>query len=114
MGRQRLALLHAPAHLAGDEPVRHGHDAAGDGEDEGEEVELVEAPQDEVGLVAHAPGGVVEEALHRHHRLLMKKRLISTEEEDTVEKPIISGIAFNRDEAKLTLMGVPDLPGVAH
>jgi aspartate kinase len=39
--------------------------------------------------------------------------LISTEEEDTVEKPIISGIAFNRDEAKLTLMGVPDLPGVA-
>jgi aspartate kinase len=39
--------------------------------------------------------------------------LISTEEEDTVEKPIISGIAFNRDEAKLTLLGVPDLPGVA-
>ncbi|HSG04547.1 MAG TPA: aspartate kinase [Marinobacterium sp.] len=39
--------------------------------------------------------------------------LITTEDEDTVEKPIISGIAFNRDEAKLTLMGVPDLPGVA-
>ena len=39
--------------------------------------------------------------------------LISTEEENTVEKPIISGIAFNRDEAKLTLLGVPDLPGVA-
>jgi len=39
--------------------------------------------------------------------------LITIEDEDTVEKPIISGIAFNRDEAKLTLMGVPDLPGVA-
>lgn len=39
--------------------------------------------------------------------------LITIEDEDTVEKPIISGIAFNRDEAKLTLLGVPDIPGVA-
>ncbi|MDF2181803.1 aspartate kinase [Neptuniibacter sp. CAU 1671] len=39
--------------------------------------------------------------------------LISVEEEDTVEKPVISGIAFNRDEAKLTIRGVPDVPGVA-
>ncbi len=39
--------------------------------------------------------------------------LISVEEEDTVEKPVISGIAFNRDEAKLTVRGVPDVPGVA-
>lgn len=39
--------------------------------------------------------------------------LISIEEDSTVEKPIISGIAFNRDEAKLTVMGVPDVPGVA-
>jgi aspartate kinase len=38
--------------------------------------------------------------------------LISYEEE-SVEKPLISGIAFNRDEAKLTVMGVPDRPGVA-
>ena len=30
-----------------------------------------------------------------------------------MEQPIISGIAFNRDEAKLTLLGVPDVPGVA-
>jgi aspartate kinase len=30
-----------------------------------------------------------------------------------VEKPVISGIAFNRDEAKLTVVGVPDIPGVA-
>ena len=30
-----------------------------------------------------------------------------------MEKALISGIAFNRDEAKLTLTGVPDLPGVA-
>jgi aspartate kinase len=34
-------------------------------------------------------------------------------EEDNVEKPLISGIAFNRDEAKLTIMGVPDRPGIA-
>jgi len=39
--------------------------------------------------------------------------LITTEEEDIVEKPVISGIAFNRDEAKLTVQGVPDIPGVA-
>lgn len=39
--------------------------------------------------------------------------LITIEDESTVEKPIISGIAFNRDEAKLTVMGVPDIPGVA-
>lgn len=44
--------------------------------------------------------------------------LISTEistdkNEDSMEQPIISGIAFNRDEAKLTIRGVPDTPGVA-
>ncbi|TNF92035.1 MAG: aspartate kinase [Gammaproteobacteria bacterium] len=39
--------------------------------------------------------------------------LISYEEEG-VEQPYISGIAFNRDEAKLTITGVPDQPGVAH
>jgi len=32
---------------------------------------------------------------------------------DTMEQPLISGIAFTRDEAKLTIRGVPDLPGVA-
>jgi len=30
-----------------------------------------------------------------------------------MENPVISGIAFNRDEAKLTILGVPDEPGVA-
>ena len=39
--------------------------------------------------------------------------LITTEAEDNMEQPIISGIAFNRDEAKLTILGVPDVPGVA-
>ena len=39
--------------------------------------------------------------------------LISLEEE-AVEEAVISGIAFNRDEAKLTILGVPDQPGVAH
>ncbi len=36
-----------------------------------------------------------------------------TYEDSNMEKALISGIAFNRDEAKLTLSGVPDLPGVA-
>ena len=36
-----------------------------------------------------------------------------TFEEDSMEQPVISGIAFNRDEAKLTILGVPDKPGVA-
>ncbi|MEI7613832.1 MAG: aspartate kinase [Betaproteobacteria bacterium] len=40
--------------------------------------------------------------------------LITVEEDKNMEQPIISGIAFNRDEAKLTIMGVPDLPGVAY
>jgi aspartate kinase len=36
-----------------------------------------------------------------------------TYEESQMESALISGIAFNRDEAKLTITGVPDLPGVA-
>ncbi|WP_041523099.1 aspartate kinase [Gilvimarinus agarilyticus] len=35
------------------------------------------------------------------------------EEESTMEQPVVSGIAFNRDEAKVTLAGIPDTPGVA-
>jgi aspartate kinase len=40
--------------------------------------------------------------------------LITFEEEDNMEQPIISGIAFNRDEAKVTVQGVPDRPGIAY
>ena len=43
--------------------------------------------------------------------------LITFEEnskEDNMEDPIISGIAFNRDEAKITVLGVPDKPGIAY
>jgi aspartate kinase len=36
-----------------------------------------------------------------------------TSEDEAMEQALISGIAFNRDEAKLTLRGVPDRPGVA-
>ncbi|WP_020410487.1 aspartate kinase [Hahella ganghwensis] len=39
--------------------------------------------------------------------------LITIEDDDNMEQPIVSGIAFNRDEAKLTIAGVPDIPGVA-
>ena len=38
--------------------------------------------------------------------------LITTEEKD-MEQPVVSGIAYSRDEAKLTLVGVPDVPGIA-
>ena len=37
-----------------------------------------------------------------------------TYEDEKMEQALISGIAFNRDEAKLTIIGVPDTPGVAH
>ena len=37
-----------------------------------------------------------------------------TYEDEVMEQALISGIAFNRDEAKLTALGVPDQPGVAH
>ena len=40
--------------------------------------------------------------------------LITFEEEGKMEQPIISGIAFNRDEAKITVRGVPDKPGIAY
>jgi aspartate kinase len=40
--------------------------------------------------------------------------LITVEEDKDMEQPIISGIASNRDEAKLTILGVPDRPGVAY
>ena len=40
--------------------------------------------------------------------------LITYEEDDTMEQAVISGIAFNRDEAKITIAGVPDKPGVAY
>ncbi len=40
--------------------------------------------------------------------------LITLEEEENVEQAKISGIAFSRDEAKLTIRGVPDHPGVAY
>ena len=39
--------------------------------------------------------------------------LITMEENASVENPVIAGIAFNRDEAKVTVQGVPDVPGVA-
>jgi aspartate kinase len=39
--------------------------------------------------------------------------LITSEDETEMEKPLISGIATTRDEAKLTVLGVPDVPGVA-
>ncbi|WP_300331702.1 aspartate kinase [Accumulibacter sp.] len=39
--------------------------------------------------------------------------LITIEDKKRMEQPVISGIAFNRDEAKLTVLGVPDRPGTA-
>ncbi|MEX2367231.1 MAG: aspartate kinase [Pseudohongiellaceae bacterium] len=39
--------------------------------------------------------------------------LIGSEEDSMMEMPLISGIAFTRDETKLTILGVPDVPGMA-
>ncbi|MFT3804286.1 MAG: aspartate kinase [Burkholderiaceae bacterium] len=40
--------------------------------------------------------------------------LITFEEDETMEQAVISGIAFNRDEAKVTITNVPDRPGIAY
>jgi aspartate kinase len=40
--------------------------------------------------------------------------LVTFEEDDNVEQAVISGIAFNRDEAKISLLRVPDKPGIAY
>ena len=40
--------------------------------------------------------------------------LITFEEDEKMEHALISGIAFNHDEAKITVMGVPDRPGIAY
>ncbi len=40
--------------------------------------------------------------------------LITFEEDGNMERAVISGIAFNRDEAKITVLGVPDHPGIAY
>ncbi len=40
--------------------------------------------------------------------------LITFEEDEKMEKAVVSGIAFSRDEAKIAVLGVPDTPGVAY
>ena len=40
--------------------------------------------------------------------------LITFEEDEKMEQAVVSGIAFNRDEAKISVLGVPDTPGVAY
>ena len=40
--------------------------------------------------------------------------LITFEEDEKMEKAVVSGIAFNRDEAKISVLGVPDTPGIAY
>ncbi|MBK7529853.1 aspartate kinase [Piscinibacter sp.] len=40
--------------------------------------------------------------------------LITFEEDAKMEQAVVSGIAFNRDEAKISLLGVPDKPGIAY
>ncbi|MFN9747920.1 MAG: aspartate kinase [Burkholderiales bacterium] len=40
--------------------------------------------------------------------------LITFEEDEKMEQALVSGIAFNRDEAKISLLGVPDKPGIAY
>ena len=40
--------------------------------------------------------------------------LITFEEDEKMEQAVVSGIAFNRDEAKISVLGVPNKPGIAH
>ena len=40
--------------------------------------------------------------------------LITFEEDEKMEQAVVAGIAFNRDEAKISVIGVPDRPGIAH
>ena len=40
--------------------------------------------------------------------------LITFEEDEQMEQAVVSGIAFNRDEAKVSVLGVPDKPGIAY
>jgi len=40
--------------------------------------------------------------------------LITFEEDEKMEQAVVAGIAFNRDEAKISVMGVPDKPGIAY
>ena len=40
--------------------------------------------------------------------------LITFEEDENMEQAVVSGIAFNRDEAKISILGVPDRPGIAY
>jgi aspartate kinase len=40
--------------------------------------------------------------------------LITYEEDEKMEQAVVSGIAFNRDEAKISVLGVPDRPGIAY
>ena len=40
--------------------------------------------------------------------------LITFEEDEKMEQAVVSGIAFNRDEAKISVLGVPDTPGIAY
>ena len=40
--------------------------------------------------------------------------LITFEEDEKMEKIVVSGIAFSRDEAKISVLGVPDTPGIAY
>ncbi|EYC50924.1 aspartate kinase [Hylemonella gracilis str. Niagara R] len=40
--------------------------------------------------------------------------LITFEEDEHMEQAVVSGIAFNRDEAKISILGVPDKPGIAY
>ena len=48
------------------------------------------------------------------HEEALSGTLITFEEDEKMEQAVVSGIAFNRDEAKFTVVGVPDTPGIAY
>jgi aspartate kinase len=48
------------------------------------------------------------------HEEAQSGTLITFEEDEKMEQAVVSGIAFNRDEAKISVLGVPDTPGIAY
>ncbi len=51
--------------------------------------------------------------LHLRSSFELVQGTMVTEEDETMERAAVSGVAYNRDEAKITIMGIPDQPGIA-
>ena len=109
--RRRRRLHDRSADRARGAPPRHRHlrGNARDGEPR------LEGAADPVGRVRRQVQGQAARAvLARGPEVTSHGTLITFEEDHSMEQAIISGIAFTRDEAKISVMGVEDKPGIAY